>query len=470
MMSGSTTLSSRNREKFVHEGYMYTFDRLSQHLTTKFWRCDKRHTYKCKARLHTRADTGEVIRLVNEHNHDSDPAYVGVMAARNAALQRAEATLDTPAAIISEVVDSVPVAVRAQMPSNYALRQAIRRRRRAVEAAPPPPISVASTVIPEAYQTYGDQERFLLYDSGLGDEERILVFGRQSAGDWSSRMKNILADGTFRIAPPRFAQAYVIMAERGGFVLPVLYALLPNKQELTYRRMFEGIKATWPQFDPETITLDFEEAAMNAVRATFPAVQVYGCFFHFVRSVKRQIAQQGLLSTYNANADFSVAARMIASLAFVPTEHLEEGVKELSRVLPRELIPVLAWFESTYIGPPNSFGSRGVPMFPPNVWSVYQRTLMGRDRTNNFVEVIHRRVGHFFGSGRPTIWRFIDGIRKMQVGTDLEYERYVAGEQPPRRRARYVQDGARLCGLVETYGSRTMVEHLRAVAHNFLLH
>ncbi|KHJ43200.1 hypothetical protein D918_06767 [Trichuris suis] len=322
---------------------MYTFDRLSQHLTTKFWRCDKRHTYKCKARLHTRADTGEVIRLVNEHNHDSDPAYVGVMAARNAALQRAEATLDTPAAIISEVVDSVPVAVRAQMPSNYALRQAIRRRRRAVEAAPPPPISVASTVIPEAYQTYGDQERFLLYDSGLGDEERILVFGRQSAGDWSSRMKNILTDGTFRIAPPRFAQAYVIMAERGGFVLPVLYALLPNKQELTYRRMFEGIKATWPQFDPETITLDFEEAAMNAVRATFPAVQVYGCFFHFVRSVKRQIAQQGLLSTYNANADFSVAARMIASLAFVPTEHLEEGVKELSRVLPRELIPVLAW-------------------------------------------------------------------------------------------------------------------------------
>ncbi|KFD49112.1 hypothetical protein M513_10054 [Trichuris suis] len=58
----------------------------------------------------------------------------------------------------------------------------------------------------------------------------------------------------------------------------------------------------------------------------------------------------------------------------------------------------------------------------------------------------------------------------MQAGRDVEYERYVAGAQPPRRRAQYVRDGARLCGLVEAYGSRTMLEHLRAVAHNFLMH
>ncbi|KFD49108.1 hypothetical protein M513_10050 [Trichuris suis] len=216
--------------------------------------------------------------------------------------------METPAVIINEVVGNIPVAVRGQMPSSSALRQAIRRRRRAVEAAPPLPISAASMIIPEAYQTYGDQERFLLYDSGLGDEQRVLIFGRQSAGEWSSRMKNIHADGTFRIAPRQFAQVYVIMAERGGFVLPVLYALLPNKQELTYRRMFEGIKATWPQFDPETITLDFEQAAMNAVRATFPAVQVHGCFFHLVRSVKRQVARQGLLSVYNSDAEFAMGA------------------------------------------------------------------------------------------------------------------------------------------------------------------
>ncbi|CDW54901.1 MULE and FLYWCH domain containing protein [Trichuris trichiura] len=469
-MSGSTTLSLRNREKFVHEGHMYTLDRLNEHLRTKSWRCDKRYTYKCRARLHTWADTGKVIRLVNEHNHESDPAYVAAITVRNAALQRAETTMDTPAVIINEVANGIPVSVKEQMPSNCALRQAIRRRRKAVEAAPPMPVGVASVVIPKDYQTYGDQERFLLFDSGLGDEQRILVFGRQSAGQWSSQMKHIVADGTFRIAPPEFAQVYVIMAERGGFVLPVLYALLPNKHELTYRRMFESIKAAWPQFDPETITLDFEQAAMNAATATFPSVQVYGCFFHFARRLKRQLSEQGLLSAYNSDANLAIGARMIASLAFMPTEHLEEGITELSRVLQSELLPVLAWFENAYVGRAKESGGRDTPPFPPNVWSIYESMLTGRDRMNNFVEATHRRMRRIFGCNSPTIWRFIEGIRKIQTGGDVEYERYVAGVQPPRQRAQYDRDRVRLYGLVETYRSRTIVEHLRAVAHNFLMH
>ncbi|KHJ42956.1 hypothetical protein D918_07040 [Trichuris suis] len=50
---------------------------------------------------------------------------------------------------------------------------------------------------------------------------------------------------------------------------------------------------------------------------------------------------------------------MIVSLAFAPTGDLEEALTEVSRVLLRELLPALAWFEITYLSRPKSSGGRG---------------------------------------------------------------------------------------------------------------
>ncbi|KFD50706.1 hypothetical protein M513_08362 [Trichuris suis] len=75
------------------------------------------------------------------------------------------------------------------MPHADAMKKIIRRQRAAVKAVPPEPVSQASLVIPEPYLTYGDGERFLLYDSSLGDEDQILIFGRQSHGAWSTHMR-----------------------------------------------------------------------------------------------------------------------------------------------------------------------------------------------------------------------------------------------------------------------------------------
>ncbi|KFD46617.1 hypothetical protein M514_12516, partial [Trichuris suis] len=94
--SVNSVFSTRNREKFVHEGHMYTYDGLNGSRTIKFWRCDRRYMYRCKARLHTRVDTGELVRMPNDHNHDSDAAHLGATVVRSAAMHRAEVTMKAP--------------------------------------------------------------------------------------------------------------------------------------------------------------------------------------------------------------------------------------------------------------------------------------------------------------------------------------------------------------------------------------
>lgn len=94
------------------------------------------------------------------------------------------------------------------------------------------------------YQVYslyeyspGQFEPFLLGNSQ--NENRILVFGRQYNANWANEMKTIYIDGTFRQAPPLFHQVYAVLAERNGYVFPIFYALLPNKQQNTYISLFK---------------------------------------------------------------------------------------------------------------------------------------------------------------------------------------------------------------------------------------
>lgn len=74
------------------------------------------------------------------------------------------------------------------------------------------------------------------------------------------------ADGTFSIAPSLFSQIYVILAKKPQGVHPVLYALLPNKQNTTCVRIFELLKEIKPNLKPTSINCDFEQAAHSAMK------------------------------------------------------------------------------------------------------------------------------------------------------------------------------------------------------------
>ena len=74
-----------------------------------------------------------------------------------------------------------------------------------------------------------------------------------------------LADGTFKVNPKMFYQLYSKHVSLSGIALACICAFLSNKTEKFYHRFSEALKILAPDFRPEKILLDFEQAAIQAV-------------------------------------------------------------------------------------------------------------------------------------------------------------------------------------------------------------
>lgn len=61
-----------------------------------------------------------------------------------------------------------------------------------------------------------------MWDSGIDDADRILIFGPNLTGDWVNQVQQIYVCGTFSLVPSLFGQIYVILATRIEFVLPII--------------------------------------------------------------------------------------------------------------------------------------------------------------------------------------------------------------------------------------------------------
>lgn len=95
-------------------------------------------------------------------------------------------------------------------------------------------------------------------------------------------------DGNFHLAPPEFAQLYVIRAETGQSAITCIYALLERQNRETYEELLEAvidraaaIQALVP--NPFVVHLDFEMAVWQALRTAFNGVIIRGCFYHLTQ-------------------------------------------------------------------------------------------------------------------------------------------------------------------------------------------
>ena len=255
------------------------------------------------------------------------------------------------------------------------------------------------------------------------------------------------------------AQLYTIHVGYLNDYVPVIYALLPNKEEGTHERFFIAVKTLDPTIQPLSVLTDFEHAAVNALNTVFQTpnndLSLHGCFFHLSQNICKRMQAEGLKARYENDVAFALLLRHLPALAFVPPAQVLNSYTVLAQLMSNEMLPILDYFERTYIG--RTIGAqRRAPLYAIDFWNANGQVINDDPRTNNKVEGHHNLINSTLGFKHPTIWKFIDGLKKLQNGNKTKIACLVARGPTPRKRKTITND----------FANRTAIDFLRGVAHN----
>ena len=203
-----TIRTNRCGEKLADDSnHVYRIDRRRGDIS--YWKCEAK---KCNARVHTtnRISSVTIFKEVNEHNHPSNPTKPAVYACLAKIKSDAAYSSLSSRALIGEALTSISSEGHSILVSLSSISRTIRNRRKQSMQAPPIPKSRNGYSIPENFKFLASGEPFLLYDSGICDINRILVFGTEAGLNALEKYCEWAADGTFRLCPEIYYQLYTV--------------------------------------------------------------------------------------------------------------------------------------------------------------------------------------------------------------------------------------------------------------------
>ncbi|CAF0828461.1 unnamed protein product [Brachionus calyciflorus] len=354
-------------------GFTYTIDKpkLSEvEFATKiYWKCT---STDCKARA---ISNGLIppLKMTQVHNHLMNPSKLDYLNTLEKIKHQALNSDDKPRAIIRKA--QVDMSIESiSLLKKTAVRQIIQRTRNKQELSGFNAKCLSQLEIPNELSFTYIKKNFLFADSGINDKNRTFT-------DW-------YCDGTFDISPTLFKQVYTIHIKIDEIALPMVYILLPNKKQATYKKAFKLVSKSLSIL-PSSINMDFEIAAINAAKSVF-SCKIHGCFFHLSQSLWRQVQTRGLVKNWYEE-NFRLSFKRIQALAFIPLKDVYEGFEYVKSISPQNLNPIISYFESNYVGR-LKMGNRISPRFPKELWNVFDRVNENLPRTNNDVESWHSRI------------------------------------------------------------------------------
>lgn len=180
--------------------------------------------------------------------------------------------------------------------------------------------------------------------------------------------------------------------------------------------------------------------------------------------------------SYGAVLNYDVQLRQLTALAFRKEEDVRNSYMDLKATpffQAANLGELLDYFEYTWVGiPPNpdpenvEEGEWTEPLFPIEMWNVFEAVTNDWARTNNDVEGWHQRFTGVVQGRHVNIFKFISKLISEEDHFRIEIARVAAANQIPAKKPKYIRLDHNLKNLVEEYDDRDVLEYLRAVAHN----
>ena len=330
---------------------MYAFQKnLANDVTS--WECKKRRRRECKTKIKL-DEEGNFLERINNHTHAPSETKCEIVKVRANIERRAIETQVLAQVILEIKLGGISEAGAINLPALHHIRRNIRLQRLANQQLPIPADRKDFLELPLQYARSHANEQFLMFDSGQGDTNRIFIFGPNQSLQLLLQSQNWFVDGTLKVCPQIFFQVYTNYAQINGRILPCIYALLTNKTEETYTRLFKEVEQHVAN-SPTDILMDFERAALNSVGQVYPNTEFKGCFYHFSSNIWKHIQNLGLQNHYQDDENFALWLRMLSALAFVPPNdvirYFELLIDEIRNNFNDECDDLIDYFEDTYIG------------------------------------------------------------------------------------------------------------------------
>ncbi|GBM73699.1 hypothetical protein AVEN_177747-1 [Araneus ventricosus] len=312
--------TKKNKPSAVYSGYQYRKFRSNiENIIT--WLCINERSEKCKGILKTKDNC-----VVSEMTHSCKPNEAKIDVKKQVAnIRRRVCETDLSVSkIYQEEIFSLfqrGYEIMTEIPTLSSIKSSLHKTRRRVQGISSEASTAADIVLSSELLKLSDNSTFL-----LADTNRIIVFVTQKCKDILQKSKKFYSDGTFKSCPKQFLQIYSLHADIGSSleevnIIPIVFALLPNKTQATYVKLFTILKeANW---SPECLTMDFEVAAIMGAKIVFPALEIKGCNFHFNQCLWRQVQSIGLADAYKCNTEIRLSIRMCA--AFLPEEDIDDA-------------------------------------------------------------------------------------------------------------------------------------------------
>lgn len=444
--------SEKGKPMLAYEGYIYTLERQTE--AKKIFRCQNRD---CKGRCHTNPSVDAIVSAPTDHCHAPNPHRLPVVELKNKIKSRAGDSEEPSSTILHNMIRSFPLDAAGQLPKSDTLLRTIRRQRQAEPAGP-------DNQLIDRLKLTDRGENFVFHE-----DKTLIVFTTASNLGILKSCKHWFADGTFKVCPDEFYQMFTLHGLFKSQIVPLVYGLLMGKKAEDYDDFFKVVMDEG-DFNPETILTDFEAATIKSVKGLFPRALHKGCLFHYGQCVWRKIQDLGLKKKYQEDESFHASVKKLIALAFVPLSDIYKAYDLIADEFDDDADKFLDYFEATWIGQRKKRGAgRKKPMFPLELWNVYDRVCADLPRSNNSIEGWHQAFATRVAIVHPSINKLADKIRREQSKFEVDIAQIRQGHEPKPKKALYRKLDERLKRLVDDYPNVDLAEYLKGVGANMSL-